>query len=150
MKRLICTFFMFWIATTLCYASSPDVKQAYHQWCSSIGAAKGDAQVVTKYYASDAILLPTLSPKIYVNHLNGMDPYFVKLTSHPHIQCETQKLISHVYGNIAVNAGLYQFSYTGDDGKTVVLPARFTFVYQKIGNRWMIVHHHSSLLPTEG
>jgi hypothetical protein len=33
------------------------------------------------------------------------------------------------------------------NGKTVQNPARFTFVYQLREGKWMIVTHHSSVLP---
>jgi hypothetical protein len=48
-----------------------------------------------------------------------------------------------VYGNAAVNTGYYTFSYV-KDGETKSLPARYSFTY----DRWMIVDHHSSAIPS--
>jgi hypothetical protein len=52
-----------------------------------------------------------------------------------------------VYGNAAVNTGYYTFSYT-KDGETKSLPARYSFTYVKSGERWLIVDHHSSAMPS--
>lgn len=122
------------------------VKEAYYQWCESIAKAHGDAKIVTQYYAPKAILLPTLSQKILSNENHGLDAYFQKLTSHPNIKCTPKKLITRMYKETAINTGLYKFSYT-DHGKTVKIPARFTFVYEKENGSWLIIKHHSSKMP---
>jgi len=122
------------------------VKDAYYQWCASIGKAHGDPKIVTQYYAHSAILLPTLSEKILINEHHGLDAYFKKLTSHQNIKCTPQKLITRMYKETAINTGLYKFSYT-DHGKTLNIPARFTFVYKNEDGKWLIIKHHSSKLP---
>jgi hypothetical protein len=48
-----------------------------------------------------------------------------------------------LYGDIATNSGYYT-SRNPVDGQEVVIPMRFTFTYRRIGDRWMIVNHHSS------
>lgn len=122
------------------------VEKAFYDWCTAIGKAKGNPQVIVKFYAPDAILLPTLSEKVLVNHNGGLDAYFKKLTSLPDIQCVPQKLITRVYTDTAVNSGLYSFTYK-EKGKTKTIPARFSFVYQKEGDQWLIYKHHSSKMP---
>src|SRR5712675_1916711 len=52
-----------------------------------------------------------------------------------------------VYGGTAVNTGYYTFSYARD-GETKTLPARYSFTYVKNGDRWLIVDHHSSAMPS--
>src|SRR5690348_15580998 len=91
------------------------VEKAYYSWCAAIGEAKGNPQVVVKFYATDAILLPTLSEHILVNKNGGLDAYFKKLTSYPDIKCTPQKLITRVYTDTAVNSGLYKFTYKEND-----------------------------------
>ena len=51
-----------------------------------------------------------------------------------------------VYGDIAINSGYYTLTRR-QDGKTTQAPARFSFVYQKRGGKWLIVSHHSSAVP---
>jgi hypothetical protein len=143
------------LAVFLCFISSvfannPEEKKAletsYYAWCDAIGNAKGDPSKVVKFYAKDAILLPTLSPKILMNTNHGLDAYFVSFTGHPHIRCQTDKLITQVYRDIGINTGLYTFTYD-ENGKTEVVKARFSFIYKKNNNQWLIINHHSSKLP---
>jgi hypothetical protein len=49
--------------------------------------------------------------------------------------------------NQATDAGNYRFQLHQPDEQ---LNARFTFVYDFDGERWRIVHHHSSLVPQIG
>jgi hypothetical protein len=53
-----------------------------------------------------------------------------------------------VYGNLAINTGTYTFSELRD-GKEVVRPARFSFVFRNVNGRWLIVDHHSSAMPAQ-
>jgi hypothetical protein len=52
-----------------------------------------------------------------------------------------------IYGDIAISTGTYTFSETRD-GKDIVRPARYSFVYRNRGGRWMIIDHHSSAVPS--
>ena len=46
--------------------------------------------------------------------------------------------------NAAFDAGLYTFSF-GNGNPPVA--ARFTYIYEYDGGRWLIAHHHSSKRP---
>jgi hypothetical protein len=48
--------------------------------------------------------------------------------------------------SVAKNDGLYTFD-TIQDCKRVEVEARYSYVYQKFGDSWKIVSHHSSKLP---
>jgi len=46
----------------------------------------------------------------------------------------------------ALVSGLYTFR-VNEGGAPVVIPARYSFVYEKDDGKWMIVEHHSSKVP---
>ncbi len=91
--------------------------------------------------------MPTLSPNIHFNQKNQFTTYFEKLTTLPDFSVNTQKIVTQVYGDFALSSGLYTFSYKDDIGELIKLPSRFTFVYQKQGENWLIINHHSSMSP---
>jgi len=104
----------------------------------------GDPDKVVACYAVDAILLPTLSAKVRHNHDEIRD-YFVQfLSKKPNGRITEQNI--RIYDNIAINSGLYTFSVT-ENGVQTDVAARFTFVYRKHEDGWLIIEHHSSLLP---
>ncbi len=47
----------------------------------------------------------------------------------------------------AAAAGIYDFKLKGDDGTVSTVPARFTYVYEKVNGTYKILTHHSSVLP---
>ena len=70
--------------------------------------------------------------------------FFVKLKP-----CgEITELVEKDYGNgrFCVVNGTYDFNLE-EDGKQSVAPARFTFVLERTGVKWMIQSHHSSKQP---
>jgi uncharacterized protein (TIGR02246 family) len=106
-----------------------------------------DIQRVVALYDSDAVLWGTRSPKLRDTPATVRD-YFTILNSVP----ATYKAVLgeqrvRLYGDMAINTGTYTFSEVRD-GKEVVRPARFSFVYRKHDGRWLIVDHHSSAVPT--
>lgn len=131
----------------LASSEKSSVDNAYKAWCSAIGNAKGNAEAVVKFYAPNAILLATVSSKILRNTHGGLNKYFESFTGQTDITCSTQELISQLYGDMAINSGFYTFSYHDKHGKHKVVHARFTFVYKKYHHKWLIVNHHSSVLP---
>ena len=145
---LICFITLFSANT---FAKTPDsagVIKAYNAWCDAIGKARGNALLVVKYYAPHAILLPTLSDKILFNEHNQLNDYFADLTSYKDIRCETKKLITSMNGeDFAMTSGFYYFIFNDKDGNKITIPARFTFVYKKYDHQWLILQHHSSVLP---
>ncbi|RZU00921.1 uncharacterized protein (TIGR02246 family) [Rivibacter subsaxonicus] len=102
--------------------------------------------VILALYDDDGILWGTLSPTIAVGKpaIRGyFERAFKALPGHK-VTFGEQKI--RIYGDTAINSGYYTFSYVRD-GETKTLPARYSFVYRKRGNDWLIVDHHSSAMP---
>ena len=91
------------------------------------------------------MLLPTLSPKVADTPELRKD-YFDVFTAKQNLRGAVNEEHIRVYGLFAVNSGLYTFTYT-KNGQMVSVPARFSFVYHKTPQGWMIIDHHSSKLP---
>jgi hypothetical protein len=133
-------------------ASSADtdaVAKTYFAWLDAVGKAHGNPAPVLKFYAPDAILVATYSPVLLNNSKGELATYFKKFTSLPGIQGTTQELQTRVFGDWAINTGLYTFTFRDLEGDEVVVPARFTYVYRKdpATGQWLIEDHHSSLIP---
>ena len=111
----------------------------FDEWNNALQT--GDPEQVTALYASNAILLPTMSNLVRHNHEEIKD-YFVRF-----LQMEPAGALDEsnvrTFGQLLINSGIYTFSFT--DGTSV--QARFTFVYVWNGKRWLIVEHHSSQMP---
>lgn len=150
MKKFLALLFCAFFSVSTFAATNAEIKnqvnRAYHQWCAAIGKANGNPKVVTQYYAPGATLVPTLSHKILRNTNHGLDEYFTHLTSHEDIKCTPERNHIHLHGKTVVNSGLYEFSFM-EHGHHKTVPARFTFVYEKINGKWLIVNHHSSKMP---
>lgn len=119
-------------------ASKAEIAALFDRWNRSL--ATGDPNAVLANYAPDAILLPTLSNR--VRHTpDELRDYFVHF-----LQAKPQGTITEsnirVFGDTAVDSGTYVF-----DTRKGKVPARYTFVYRKVGDQWLIVDHHSSMMP---
>ena len=107
----------------------------------------GDPDNVLACYAPDAILLPTMSNKVRSTR-DGIRDYFVHfLAVKPVGRIDEQHI--RIYDTLAINSGRYTFLVTVD-GEEAEIEARFTFVYRKYDQGWMIIEHHSSQLPEAG
>jgi uncharacterized protein (TIGR02246 family) len=124
--------------------SETEVQSLFQEWNRALQSK--ETEQVLKLYAPNAILLPTLSPLVRHNHKEIGDyfDFFLGLSPTSEIQQENIR----IYNDIAINSGIYVFTVF-QDGKTSEIPVRFTFVYKKIGSKWLIVEHHSSALPKE-
>ncbi|UVJ45844.1 SgcJ/EcaC family oxidoreductase [Pseudomonas sp. LS1212] len=124
-----------------CQSVSQDqVVALFERWNDTLKT--GDAKQVAALYATDALLLPTVSktPRLtfdekvdYFQHFLKDRPVGSLDTSHVQIDC-----------NSAHHAGLYTFRFAAS-GKEV--KARYSFAYRWDGTQWLITSHHSSLLP---
>ncbi len=129
--------------------STPEeIGALFHKWKDALATA--DYKEVVKLYAPDAVLLPTLSNQVRHNH-EEIGDYFESF-------CARRPIASMVESNIRVtdqlasNAGIYRFNLDAEDGTRVSVNVRFSFTYERRpsasgGDDWIIVAHHSSVMP---
>lgn len=116
-----------------------EILSQFEAWNSALQT--GEPGNVAALYASDGILLPTLSNKVRHNHEEIKDYFVHFLAKGPVGKIDEANV--RLFGEIAINSGVYTFTFK--DGSAA--QARFTFVYRKDGDRWMITEHHSSQMP---
>lgn len=122
--------------------SRTDVQQLFQEWNKALQTK--DTKQVLKLYAPDAILLPTLSPLVRHNHEEIGDYFDSFLTLSPSSKIQHENI--RIFDGIVINSGIYVFTIN-QEGKTSEIPVRFTFVYKKYDEQWLIVEHHSSAMP---
>lgn len=122
--------------------SEQQVKELFTRWNDSLQTK--DADKVVANYADNAVLLATLANKPLINH-EQIKGYFVDfLKKNP--QGIIEQSITRGGCNWASDSGLYLFKLK-ENGKPGSVEARYSFVYEYINGKWLIVQHHSSQLP---
>ena len=101
---------------------------------------------VVLLYAADGVLWGTLSPTVRADRAALRDYFVTAFKVLPSLEVTFGEQLIRVYGSTAVNTGSYTFSYR-KDGQTTMLPARYSFTFVKQGEKWIIVDHHSSVMP---
>jgi uncharacterized protein (TIGR02246 family) len=116
-----------------------DVLALFKQWNDAIQTKK--AKNVVALYDESAILLPTISNQVRLNHEEIEDYFdnFLAMVPVGHIDESNVR----IFDQIAINSGIYTFTFKGGNK----VQARYTFVYRWNGQRWMIIEHHSSQMP---
>jgi uncharacterized protein (TIGR02246 family) len=121
-----------------------EIAKLFDRWNKSLQT--GNCDRVVANYAKDAILLPTKSNIPRTNHQEIRD-YFEHFLKQKPVAVINMRVI-RVGRNSAMDSGLYTFTLT-KDGKKVEVPARYMFEYEYINGEWLIVGHHSSLMPEQ-
>ena len=103
-----------------------------------------DPRQVTACYAPDAVLLPTVSNLPRTCHEEISDYFHHFLEKQP-VGTVNQRNVK-IGCNKMTDAGTYTFRVV-DNGEIREVPARYTFVYENRNGQWLIVHHHSSMMP---
>lgn len=122
-----------------------DVAAATAAWATALGT--DDPDKVLPFYSEDAVLWGTLSPTVRASRATLNDYFIGAFKALPGLKVAFGEQFIRVYGGTAVNTGYYTFSYV-KDGESKSLPARYSFTYVKTGDRWLIVDHHSSAMPS--
>lgn len=112
-----------------------------------VALSSGDETNVTKLYKHDAVLWGTLSPVIR-DTPELIREYFVKFATLEDIKVEFSDPVVRVYENTAINTGYYTFSWK-ENGHSIAVPARYSFVYIRENGDWKILDHHSSVIPEQ-
>jgi len=122
-----------------------EILALFDKWNETL-QTRDPKQVAQMYAQEGGILVPTMSPKVRHNRDEIADYFVHFLAKNPNGRIDESNV--RVYGDIAINSGLYTFELDGEEeGSRVDVPGRFTFVYKKEGDDWVIVEHHSSVLP---
>jgi uncharacterized protein (TIGR02246 family) len=121
-----------------------DVAAATQAWIDAMSSK--DIEKVVALYHPEAVLWGTRSPTLRDTPATVRDYFNILRTVPPSYKAVIGEQRIRLYGDIAINTGTYTFSEVRD-GKEVVRPARFSFVYRNSGGRWLIVDHHSSAVP---
>ena len=121
-----------------------DVAAATAKWAEVFTDDNPDP--ILSLYDKEAVLWGTLSPTRRDDPATIRD-YFVKaFKALPGHAVTFGDQYIRVYGDTAINTGYYTFSFV-KEGEKKTLPARYSFVYVKRNDGWMIVDHHSSAVP---
>lgn len=126
--------------------SKPDALAIFDRWNQALQTL--DPDQVTALYASDAVLIPTVS-NIVRDTPAAIREYFVHFLSKAPVARLHKTFEREIGADHAVLSGVYLFNLTKEAGSADI-PARFTFVYRREGDNWLIVEHHSSFMPERG
>lgn len=125
--------------------SKKEVAALFGKWNATLRT--GDPEKVADLYATDAVLLPTLSPEVRTDRAGIVDYMEHFLENKPRGE-KVKTVINVLDNNSAIDAGLYNFHVTDPEtGEKRIIEARYTYEYEKRDGKWKIVNHHSSALP---
>jgi uncharacterized protein (TIGR02246 family) len=119
-----------------------EVKNLFQLWNEALKTQDPDA--VTKRYAKEGVLLPTMSDTPRDTY-DLIKDYFVKFTKDAPSGEILESYVT-IGDNWCSDVGIYEFTMrnTGQQVK-----GRYSFVYVFEDGQWMISHHHSSQMPEE-
>ena len=114
------------------------------EWMETV--CSNNVEAIVSMYKKEAVLLGTLDGKLRKGHseIKEYFVFFVKLQPCGKITSIVEEDFG--YGRMAVANGTYDFDLV-ENGEKTVAPARFTFVLERAGTKWMIQSHHSSKQP---
>ncbi|WBO68558.1 SgcJ/EcaC family oxidoreductase [Streptomyces camelliae] len=126
-------------------ATKAQIASLFDRWNDALRT--GDAEKVAGLYAKDAVLLPTVSNRIRTDHAGIVD-YFEHFLQNKPVGKKIESIVNVLDRNSAIDTGLYEFTLTDPKtGAKKFVKARYTYEYEKRDGVWLIVNHHSSMLP---
>jgi uncharacterized protein (TIGR02246 family) len=120
------------------------VAAALRDWVEAFNSR--DPKRITALYAPDAVFWGTTAKTIAASP-DEVWSYFKDAGLRPDTRVTIDSARIRVYGDIAIDSGAYTFADVKAGVTSNVRPARFTFVFRRAGDRWVIVDHHSSRVP---
>lgn len=124
-------------------ARQAEIASLFDRWNAAL--ATGNPAEVTKLYAPDAVLEPTVSNEVRTTP-GEIRSYFVNFLKMKPQGIVNYRQIRILDDNTALDTGVYTFHLT-KEGKQQTMQARYTYVYEKLDGDWKIINHHSSAMP---
>jgi hypothetical protein len=100
-----------------------------------------DPAQIAALYSESATLLGTSKSRLY----RGRAEILGYFTGGATVQLSEQ-IVQPLGEDTILSAGAYRFTRE-NNGEPVTTPARFSFVFQRHGDSWVVLHHHSSSNP---
>ncbi|PXB02631.1 SgcJ/EcaC family oxidoreductase [Pectobacterium carotovorum] len=121
--------------------SKKEIASLFNRWNASLQT--GDAKKVNRNYASDAVLLPTLSDQPRTTDAERIDYFEHFLEKKPVGKIDTSTI--RIGCNKAVDTGTYTFTF--GDGSVAKARYTYTYAWNAKQKQWLITTHHSSANP---
>ena len=121
-------------------ASEKEIISLFDRWNRALQS--GDPHRVVATYAERSILLPTMSGDLRLTREEKLEYFRGIMKYQPSGEVGLRQVT--IGSGMAVDTGHYTFRFAAT-GR--VVRARYSFTYQWNGEEWLIVSHHSSVLP---
>lgn len=126
-------------------ATKAQIASLFDTWNAALQTR--DSDKVADLYAKNAVLLPTVSNQVRTDRAQIVD-YFDHFLANKPVGTKVKTIVNVLDSNSAIDTGVYRFTLTDHDtGEKRMVEARYTYTYEKIGGKWLIVNHHSSAMP---
>lgn len=121
-------------------SSEAEIAALFDRWNQAL--LSGDPRKVAANYAERSILLPTISNRPRLTPAEKEDYFRHFLEKRPSGKIDFRQI--DIGCNMAVDSGLYTFTFakTGE-----LVHGRYSFAYKWDGSNWLIISHHSSVMP---
>jgi uncharacterized protein (TIGR02246 family) len=125
-------------------ADNAEIHATTDAWVSAFNAH--DVARIAGLYDPAAVFWGTLSPSI-ITSAQEVRAYFERAFSGDSPPTVTlDGALTRRFGDVAVSSGGYTLAFWVN-GVSRRMPARFSFTCRKTNAGWLIVDHHSSLVP---
>jgi uncharacterized protein (TIGR02246 family) len=127
-----------------------EVHARFERWIATFNTH--DVDRVSQLYDQNARLFSTGGSEKPIDGREAIHNYFIHFI--PFFKHGDTVTFDHddsvkVVSDIGVETGYYHFDIRDADGKNVdTWVSRYTFIFAKKDGNWMIVHHHSSRVPS--
>lgn len=120
-----------------------DLMQALEDWKAAYNSR--DARRLQQLYAPGALITDDEYSAVPLSG-EALPVFFDQIAQRPTARMRWMVGNLQVFGETAVRSGEYEFTELVD-GQTKTRPARYSFAYQRMDGRWLILLQHSTARP---
>jgi hypothetical protein len=121
----------------------PELMQALEDWKAAYNDR--DARQLQQLYAPGALITDDEYSAVPLEGV-ALPAFFDQMAQRPTARMRWMIGNLKLFGDTAVRSGEYEFTEQVG-GQTKTRPARYSFAYQRMEGRWLIVLQHSTLRP---